>query len=248
MGRKNLLIIMPAHNEAENLPGVFSGMEKCGIPSIADVLVINDASEDATADIIARKRYASVTNPFCLGYGGAIQVGYKYAVRNGYQYLIQMDTDGQHDVCNIPVLYERLLRRDRPDIVVGSRYLEGSLSFPLSPAKRLAHKLFRFIIRATTGQIITDPTSGLQGLSRRAFSVYARYDNFDTRYPDANMLMQMLLLKFRIVEVPAVMHTREAGTSIHSGLKPLWYVMRMVFSTLALFFRIKVLKINAAGQ
>lgn len=242
MRENKLLIIIPVHNEAENLPGVLRGMTEHGIPSIADVLLINDASEDATADIIDRERYSSVTNVFCLGYGGAIQVGYKYADRMGYEYLIQMDGDGQHDVCNIPVLYDRLQGEDRPDIVLGSRYLEGSRTFPLSPAKRLAHRLFRFIIRATTGQVITDPTTGLQALSRRAFSSYARYDNFDVRYPDANMLIQMLLLRFRVVEAPAVMHTRAAGTSIHSGLKPLWYMMRMVFSTLAVVYRIKVLK------
>ena len=242
MRENKLLIIIPVHNEAENLPGVLRGMTEHGIPSIADVLLINDASEDATADIIDRERYSSVTNVFCLGYGGAIQVGYKYADRMGYEYLIQMDGDGQHDVCNIPVLYDRLQGEDRPDIVLGSRYLEGSRTFPLSPAKRLAHRLFRFIIRATTGQVITDPTTGLQALSRRAFSSYARYDNFDVRYPDANMLIQMLLLRFRVVEAPAVMHTRAAGTSIHSGWKPLWYMMRMVFSTLAVVYRIKVLK------
>lgn len=247
MRQKKLLIIMPAHNEAENLPAVLDRMGESGISSIADVLIINDASEDATADIIAQAGYPSVTNVFCLGYGGAIQVGYKYAAWRGYEYLIQMDADGQHDLCNIPVLYDRLLGEDRPDIVLGTRYLEGSRTFPLSPAKRLAHKLFRLMIRATTGQVITDPTTGLQGLSRRAFSTYAQYDNFDVRYPDANMLMQMLLLRFRVVEAPAVMHARVAGTSIHSGLKPLWYMMRMVFSTLAVVYRVKVLKIGAAA-
>lgn len=242
MRENELLIIIPVHNEAENLPGVLRAMTESNIPATADILLINDASEDATADIIARERYSSVTNVFCLGYGGAIQVGYKYAARMGYEYLIQMDGDGQHDVCNIPVLYDRLRGEDRPDIVLGSRYLEGSQTFPLSPAKRLAHRLFRLMIRAATGQVITDPTTGLQGLSRRAFSSYARYDNFDVRYPDANMLIQMLLLRYRVVEAPAVMHSRAAGTSIHSGWKPLWYMMRMVFSTLAVVYRIKVLK------
>ena len=155
-----------------------------------------------------------------------------------------MDADGQHDLCNIPVLYRRLAAEDHPDIVLGTRYMKESKSFPLSFAKRMAHLLFRFAIRVTTGEVISDPTTGLQGLSRRAFACYAQYDNFDTKYPDANILMQMLLLKFHVAEVPAVMHRRQAGTSIHSGLKPLWYMMRMTFSTLAVVFRIKVLKIG----
>lgn len=248
MVKKELLIIMPARNEADNLPVILDQLEKNGISAIADVLIINDASEDATPEIVRARGYRMVTNIFCLGYGGAIQVGYKYAARAGYQYLIQMDADGQHDPCNIPVIYERLLDEDAegsPDIVLGTRYLEGSRSFPLSLPKRIAHRLFRFLIRLLSGQTVSDPTTGLQGLSRRAFTFYAQYDNFDVKYPDANMLMQMLLLHFRIVEVPAVMYARTAGKSIHSGLHPLWYMIRMLFSMLAVAFRIRILKIGA---
>lgn len=249
MERKELLIIMPAHNEEENLPSLLDRMESDGVLQMADVLIINDASEDTTGRIIAERGYKSVTNVFCLGYGGAIQVGYKYAVREGYRYIIQMDSDGQHDPFNIPVIYKRLLEQDEegryPDIVLGTRYWEGSIYFPLSPAKLLAHKMFRTLIRLMAGQVISDPTTGLQGLSRSAFSYFAGYNNFDVRYPDANMLVQMLLLNFRVVEVPALMHPRVAGVSIHSGLKPVWYMIRMLFSTMAIAFRIKVLKIGA---
>lgn len=248
MGKKELLIIMPAHNEEQNLPKLLDQMEGAAVSQMADILIINDASTDGTPRIIMERGCRMVTNLFCLGYGGAIQVGYKYAVREGYQYVIQMDSDGQHDPSNIPALYDQLLCRDGegrgPDIVLGSRYLEGSKSFPLSPAKRLAHWMFRGLIRLVTGQTITDPTSGLQGLSRQAFSCYAQYDNFDVTYPDANMILQMLLLGFRVVEIPALMHPRTAGVSIHSGLKPLWYMPRMFFSTLAIAFRIKALHMD----
>ena len=247
--RKRLLIIIPAYNEEKNIGDTLDGLKAAGIFEWADILVMNDASKDRTEEIVRQHGCQVVTHVYNLGYGSGLQIGYKYAVRKGYEYVIQMDADGQHDPCNIPVLYHRLLAEDCPDIVLGSRYLEGSRSFPLSLAKRLAHRLFRFIIRAAAGQAVTDPTSGLQGLSRRAFSYYAQYDHFDTRYPDANMIVQMLLLRFHLVEVPAVLRARQAGTSIHSGLKPLWYMLRMVFTTLAVIVRIRILKIEAeAGQ
>lgn len=247
MVRKELLVILPAHNEAKNLPALLDRMEAQGVAQMADVLVINDASEDETGQIIAARGYACITNVFNLGYGGAIQVGYKYAVQHGYRYLIQMDADGQHDPVNLPVIYERLRGYPAgggcPDIVLGTRYWKGGDLTLLSPAKRLAHKMFCVLIRLMTGQVLTDPTSGLQGLSRAAFSLYALYDHFDVRYPDANMLMQMLLLDYSVVEVPVVMHPRTAGKSIHSGLRPVWYMIRMLFSTLAVAFRIRVLKL-----
>ncbi len=89
---------------------------------------------------------------------------------------------------------------------------------------------------------ISDPTSGLQGLSRKITLYYSRYDHFDDRYPDANMIMQSILLGFNVVEIPAVMHTRAAGKSMHSGLKPIIYMIWMFFSILATQFRVKVLK------
>ena len=250
MENKELLIIMPACNEEKNLPGVLDQLERSGALFLGDVLIINDASDDATPEIVNRRHYRMVTNVFRLGYGGALQVGYKYAVREGYRYVIQMDGDGQHDPCNIPVIYQVLRQADAlggggADIVLATRYLKNSQSFPLSPAKRAAHRFFRFMIHTMTGHTISDPTTGLQGLNRRAFSAYAKYDNFDTRYPDANMLMQMVMLNFQVAEVPAVMHPRTAGKSIHSGLKPIWYMLRMMFSILSIAFRIKLLKIGA---
>ena len=56
--------------------------------------------------------------------------------------------------------------------------------------------------------------------------------------------MQMLLLGFRIREIPAVMHPRTRGFSMHSGWKPALYMFRMFFSILAVIFRVKVFKIE----
>ena len=99
--------------------------------------------------------------------------------------------------------------------------------------------------RIGTGRTFTDPTTGLQGLSRRAVLYYSKYNNFDDRYPDANMIMQMTLLGFNLIEIPAVMHFRTEGVSMHSGLKPFFYMFRMTVSIIAVWFRIKVFKIDA---
>ena len=162
-----------------------------------------------------------------------------------------MDADGQHDVCNIPQIYERLRQKDAdgryPDIVLGSRFMEESSDFPVSMTKKLAYALFRKMIKMTTGRQIYDPTTGLQGLSRKAFLYYSKYKHFDDKYPDANMIIQMLLLGFKVEEIPAVMHNRQTGVSMHSGLKPVIYMFRMVFSIIGVVFRVKVLKIDAGA-
>lgn len=250
--QKDLLIIMPAYNEEQNITEVLKQLSAPEIKGIADVLVMNDASSDSTNWIVKKQGFKLVTNVFNLGYGSAIQLGYKYAIRRKYKYIIQMDSDGQHDVCNIPMLYEALRtpgeNGEYPDIVLGARFMEGSSEFPVSISKRVAYSLFRLCIRVATGRRIADPTTGLQGLSSRAALYYSKFGNFDNKYPDANMLIQMLLLGYHVVEVPAVMHNRGYGVSMHSGLKPFIYMFRMMFSIMAVIFRIKVLHIGTGEK
>ena len=246
--QKELLIIIPAYNEEKNITAVLEQLERPEIAEIADILVMDDASLDNTRQIVQDRGHTVVTHIFNLGYGSGLQLGYKYAVKKEYRYVIQMDADGQHDVCNVSKLYEKLRTPDSegycPDIVLGSRFLEGSAPFPMGMVKKYAIWLFRTLIRIGTGRRIMDPTTGLQGLSRRAFRFYATYSCFDDRYPDANMILQMLLLGFRVDEIPAVMHIRKEGVSMHSGLKPMFYMFRMMFSMIAVWMRIRLYKID----
>lgn len=122
--------------------------------------------------------------------------------------------------------------------------MEGSTEFPVSAAKKIAFVWFRFLLRRGTGKDFTDPTTGLQGLNWKTFLFYSKYNNFDDKYPDANMLMQMSLLGFHIREIPAVMHPRVTGVSMHSGLKPFVYMFRMTFSLMAVLIREKILKMD----
>ena len=248
MEKKELLIMIPAYNEGKNILKLLTQLEQLEMKEQADILIVNDASTDATNWIVKKMQYPMLSQLYNMGYGCALQTGYKYAVRRGYQYVIQMDGDGQHDVCNLPVIYRKLKEQDAdgrcPDIVLGARFMEDSTDFPVSLPKRIVYSLFRTLIWAATGQKIADPTTGLQGLSRKAFLYYSKYDHFDDKYPDANMLILMMLVRFKVVEIPAVMHTRKEGKSMHSGLKPFWYMLRVLFSVVVVLFRVKVLKMD----
>ncbi len=249
---KELLIIIPAHNEGKNIRKVSEQLHRQEIKKIADILVIDDASADDTRQTPEAEKYILIRNIRRLGYGTSLRLGYQYALRENYRYIIQMDADGQHDVCNIPVIYRRLKEKDAngyyPDIVLASRFMKGSSDFPIGILKKAAYIWFRFIIRIITGEKIADPTTGLQGLNQKAFSFYADGKNFDDKYPDANIIIQMLLLHFHIAEVPAVMHARTDGKSMHGWFSAVWYMCRMLFEIPSVIFRIKLLNKNSGGN
>lgn len=245
---KDVLIIIPAYNERGNIEKLLTRLRSPEITEVADILVMNDASSDGTNWVAKKKSAAVVTHVFNLGYGSGLQLGYKYAIRRGYRYVIQLDADGQHDVDNIMRIYRELCTADAqgnyPDIVLGSRFLKESIVYRMSWIRRFAIRFFGWLIRMITGVRIEDPTTGLQGLSRRTVLYYSRYNNFDDRYPDANMITQMLMLGYLVREIPAIMHQRDNGVGMHSGLKPVIYMFRMIFSVLAVVIRIKWLKLE----
>lgn len=241
--KKELLIIIPVYNEEKSIAGVLKDLREANVYAFADVLLMDDASKDDSVKMIKNEDCILIQNSTHKGYGATIQSGYRYGVEHEYSYIIQMDGDGQHDVENIPKIFKELkskgINHRYPDIVIGSRYMEGSSYFRTGNLKMFAITLFRSIIFSLTGQRVLDPTSGLQGLSRPAFSYYAADGHFDPKYPDANMVLQMLLLKFDIREVPAKMHNRQYGKGMYSGLKPMFYMCYMGLSLCSIIIKYK---------
>ena len=81
------LVIVPAYNEEESLPGVIRDLREN--IRLADILVVNDGSKDATARIAQEAGVAVLNLPFNLGIGGAMQAGYLYAEQRGYDIAVQ---------------------------------------------------------------------------------------------------------------------------------------------------------------
>lgn len=225
---KECLVIVPAYNEENNILHVLEGIKRQA-PEV-DVIVIDDCSQDRTASIVRTNGYNIISLCANLGYSGAILTGIKYAMAKNYKYVLQFDGDGQHDPGDISKLIEAI-EDNHADIVIGSRFMKKS-QYQHGFAKTLGTKMLKTIIRFATGKTITDPTSGLQLLNRRAYRYYAVSGNYP-EYPDANILILMLLLGFNIDEIPVTMHERRSGIGMHDSLvKSIKYMISMLYSIL----------------
>ena len=160
----------------------------------------------------------------------ALQTGYKYALERGCRFLVQLDGDGQHDPKHISELFRELERGDY-DVVIGSRYLQKGNPRP-GMLKYLATALFRQIIGLLTGEKITDPTSGYQGLNNAVFRFYTD-DSFPCDYPDANVIIILHRQGYRIGEIPVTMRPNPEGRSMHRGFSNISYYFFKIF--LAIF-------------
>jgi len=227
------LVVIPAFNEEESIVKVVNSISALSID--ADILVINDGSSDCTEIILKSRNLNVISLPFNLGYGAALQTGYKYATQRNYEYIIQFDGDGQHDANDIKTIIEILTTTDS-DIVIGSRFL-GKGNFKLGFMKKTAINIFRFLIRHLTRTKITDPTSGLQGLKRGAFEYFSKMGHYPSDFPDADILIFMLRSGYKITEFPTNIKVREAGKSMHSGLKPIIYFIKILLSIIIILLR-----------
>jgi len=222
------LIIVPVFNEENHVHALVMRIRDA-YPE-GDLLVIDDGSTDRTREEIEKAGVSWLCHPFNLGYGVAVQTGYKYALGKDYEYLLQIDGDGQHDPAYIPIMF-REIKTTAYDIVIGSRFLMPG-SYRMEALKMAAIKLFRAIIKFTTGQLISDPTSGYQVMNRRVFR-YFTADDFPTDYPDANIIIALHNQGFKISEVPVLMVANSEGRSMHRGFFNIIYYFFRVF--LAIF-------------
>jgi hypothetical protein len=226
------LILIPAYNEAENIGAVVTAV-RAAYPDF-DVLVVDDGSLDGTEQAARAAGAQVVRLPHNMGYGVAIQTGYKAARERDYDFLVQLDGDGQHDPAFIPALLAPVAAEET-DFALGSRFLEVE-SYRPSFTRRLGILLFRQLVSVLIGRRITDPTSGYAAFNKKVIRFFCS-DIFPCDYPDADMLLTLNLAGFRIREVPVRMLANARGSTMHHGLRPLYYIFKMFLSILVTLLR-----------
>lgn len=217
------LIIVPAYNEAENLPKLFEALSKA--QGNFDVIVINDCSKDGTEKICKAHGVKAVNLPVNLGIGGAVQTGYLYALYNNYDVAIQIDGDGQHDPQFIPYLVKRI--EEGNHLCIGSRFIENE-GFQSSKMRRLGIRYFSWLIKLLTGTLITDPTSGYRACSKEVISLFAK--DYPKDYPEPETVVTVLRNKLKVSEMPVIMNAREGGTSSITNLKGVYYMIKVTLA------------------
>ena len=233
MKKSKILFVIPAYNEEENIEKVLKEIQND--VNYADILVINDCSKDNTSEIVKKNGVKCITNVFNMRYAMAVQTGIKYAFYNDYDYVIQMDADGQHIAKEAEKLYKEIINSD-VDIVIGSRYLENT-GYPCPFFRRVGTKLFEFIIKVFCKQKVADPLSGFQCLNKKVIERYAKIGGYP-EYPDANLVIEMLLDGYKIKEIPVKMRIRENGVSMHSGIiKPIKYMIQQFYTCLLIVIK-----------
>lgn len=211
---RRVWVVVPAFNEETIVGETVRGL----LSRFPDVVVVDDGSQDRTAEQALAAGAVVVRHAVNLGQGASLQTGMQYALSRGAEYVATFDADGQHGVDDLERMVN-VLRERRLDIVLGSRFLGRATGMPR--ARRLVLRLATVLTRFTTGVPLTDAHNGLRvmtaGTARRFHLVQ------DDMAHASEFVAQIGRLGLRYAEVPVtVAYTRysiEKGQRLTNGAR-----------------------------
>jgi 2-polyprenyl-3-methyl-5-hydroxy-6-metoxy-1,4-benzoquinol methylase len=173
------------------------------------VLVIDDSSTDRTFEVGVGSRIGSahritvLYNPTNQGYGGNQKLGYAYAIRNGFDFVVLLHGDGQYAPECIPSMLQPLVA-GRADAVFGSRMLTpGAARLGRMPLyKFLGNKVLTWMQNRLLRTQLSEFHSGFRAYRVSALAKIPFEYNANVFHFDTEIIIQLLLGGFRIVEVP----------------------------------------------
>ena len=229
--RPRRVIVLPAYRAAKTLVEVVADIPQ---GSADRILLVDDASADATVSVANALRLDVIRHQRNLGYGGNQKTCYRQALAMGADVVVMLHPDGQYDPALVPNLC-RVIESGEADIVLGSRWLG------LDPAKagmpwwkRLGNRFLTASENRVLGLNLSEYHTGYRAYSRRFLEAIPFLENSNDFVFDTQVLVQAATFGFKIGEVPAIgrYHADASSTSFKTstiyGLKTLGALFRYV--------------------
>lgn len=219
-----VLVIVPAWNEEQNVG--LTVREILAADATYDVVVVDDGSDDSTAEVARSAGATVLTLPFNMGVGGAMKTGFTYAKRRGYTRAVQVDADGQHNPADIANVLDGL---DVADISIGARFAEVG-GYEARGPRRWAMRFLASVLSRVTDARLTDATSGFRAANARAIEQYIRYYPAEYLGDTIDSLVAASHAGLRVTQVPVAMRPRLHGRPSQGPVGSTIYLLRSIFA------------------
>ena len=197
-----LSIVLPAKNEAEGLRRFLPALRAAH--PLAEILVVDDGSSDATAEVARAAGATVLSNPYSLGNGASIKRG---ACAAQGELIVFMDADGQHQPSDVAALLAELEKGH--DMVVGARVKGGQANI----GRGLANAFYNRLASWMTGHRILDLTSGFRAVRADKFREFLHLLPNGFSYP-TTCTMAFFRSAYPVAYVPVNVQ-RRVGTNSH---------------------------------
>ena len=203
----SVAVVMPAHNEFDNVPSVLVEMpsELGGLP--VQPILIADGCTDATESAARNLGAIVIRRDLRRGSGAAVRLGYQAALDGGARVIVTLDADGQHDPGEMELLIKPLLEGG-VDMVQGSRIL-GQFEVE-SRARKYGVLVFAWCLTLLTRTRITDPSTGYRAITSEALR---RLDLRQDQFYVSELILDAARKGMTVTEVPITIRARASGAS-----------------------------------
>ena len=220
-------VIIPAKNEAAIIGEVVSSVRR--LYTDAEILVVNDGSDDDTAGVAERAGARVVTHPVSLGNGAAIKAGARHA--NG-EIFVMMDGDGQHKAEDIRLLLELL--DSGYDMAIGARDSGSHAGI----GRLAANGLYNVFASMISGHRILDLTSGFRAVRADLFRKFLYLLPNGFSYP-TTITMAFLRSGYPVTFLP-IRAEKRTGTSHIRPIRDGFRFLAIIFKIATLYAPLKV--------
>lgn len=207
----SVLVMLPALNEEATIGSVISRIPRTveGCARV-DVLVIDDGSTDATAEIARAAGAAVISHGYNRGVGAALHTAIEEAIARRADIAVNMDSDGQFDPAHIPALIGPVMS-GAADMATASRFKDPSLVPQMPASKLFGNHAMSWLLSWLVGERFSDVSCGFRAYSREALLRLVLTGAFT--YTQESFLV-LASKGLRITEVPLkVRGVREHGES-----------------------------------
>ncbi|MCW4049045.1 MAG: glycosyltransferase family 2 protein [Candidatus Bathyarchaeota archaeon] len=226
-----IVACIPAYNEHKAIAHVIQQASK----QVEHVIVCDDGSTDETLEIAEKNGALVISNPTNLGKGAALRKSLELATKLSADLVVMLDADGQHDPSDIPKLLRPLMRGEA-DLVIGSRYMEGSKMDP--PAYRKIGLKVINSLSQTSLVTVKDTQSGFRAFNKKALRHFVDSDE-DGFGVETEQLATARKFNLRVQEVP--ISVRYSGLDNTSKKNPVSHGFELVTVAIKLLVQDKPL-------
>jgi glycosyltransferase involved in cell wall biosynthesis len=196
-----VVVVMPAYNAAKTLEKTHGDLPK----DIVDrVILVDDASQDETADIARTLGLDTIVHVQNKGYGGNQKTCYLEALGAGADIVVMVHPDNQYDATSIPRLIKPIID-GKADLVLGSRLLGGrdeTLKGGMPIWKYVSNRFLTTVENAALGTHLSEAHTGLRAYSRKLLTTIPFLLNSDDFVFDSEVIAETIAFGFKIAEVP----------------------------------------------
>ncbi len=223
MNTEGVWIVIPAYNEAQRISAVLGKLRSAGY---ANIVVVNDGSQDNTAEVASKHTVHVLSHLINRGAGAATKTGLEYTKEQHAEVVVTLDADGQHAIDDLGKVVQPVLKGNA-EVVIGSRMIDSTGMPWIRKFGNFGLNIGTFLL---FGLWVSDSQSGFKAFSLAALEkISIRMDRYEFC---SEMIHEIKRNKLKFIEVPIkVIYTKESyakGQSVIGGLKTAWGMIKKI--------------------